>query len=133
MPKSIDVELPRDPSAAGRARRLLEERYAGALDADELIRATLLVSELVTNALLHGQGTITFRAGLDADRLLVEVIDQGSGFERVAREQDFDALSGWGLTIVEAEASRWGVHEGTTHVWFEIERSGPRLGAENKA
>ena len=132
MPKSIDVELPRDPSAAGRARRLLEERYAGALDADELIRATLLVSELVTNALLHGQGTITFRAGLDEDRLLVEVIDEGSGFERVAREQDFDTLSGWGLTIVEAQASRWGVHEGTTHVWFEIERSGPRLGAENK-
>ena len=132
MPESIDVELPRDPGAAARARHLLAALYAGTLDADELSRATLLASELVTNALLHGQGTITFRAGLDEDRLLVEVIDEGSGFERVAREQDFDTLSGWGLTIVEAQASRWGVHEGTTHVWFEIERSGPRLGAENK-
>ena len=32
--------------------------------------------------------------------------------------------------IVEAEASRWGVHEGTTHVWFEVERPGPRLGPD---
>jgi serine/threonine-protein kinase RsbW len=132
VPEPIEVELPRDPSAAGRARRLLAELSAGALDADELSRATLLASELVTNAVLHGQGTITFRAGLDDDRLLVEVIDEGSGFERVARKRDFDALSGWGLTIVDAQASRWGVHEGTTHVWFEIERSGPRLGAEQR-
>jgi anti-sigma regulatory factor (Ser/Thr protein kinase) len=112
----IEVELPRDPTAAGRARRLLEELSAGALDAGELGRATLLASELVNNALLHGQGTITFRAGLDEDRLLVEVMDEGSGFECVMREHDFEALGGWGLRIVEAEASRWGVHEGTTHV-----------------
>ena len=132
MTEPIEVELPRDPSAARCARRLLEELSAGALDAGELGRATLLASELVNNALLHGQGTITLRAGLDEDRLLVEVMDEGSGFERVMREHDFEALGGWGLSIVEAEASRWGVHEGTTHVWFEIERSGPRLGAENK-
>jgi hypothetical protein len=66
------------------------------------------------------------------NRLLVEVIDEGSGFERVARDHDVDQLGGLGLRIVDAEASRWGVHEGTTHVWFEIERSGPRLGAEPK-
>jgi anti-sigma regulatory factor (Ser/Thr protein kinase) len=128
----IEIELPREPSAAGRARRLLEELSAGALDAEELGRATLLVSELVNNAVLHGRGAITLRAVLDEDRLLVEVMDEGSDFERVMREQDFDELGGWGLRIVEAEASRWGVHEGTTHVWFEIEPSGPRLGAENK-
>jgi hypothetical protein len=32
--------------------------------------------------------------------------------------------------IVDAESSRWGIHEGTTHVWFELERPGPRLAAE---
>lgn len=133
MTEPIEVQLPRDPGAARRARRLLEELSAGVLDAGELGRATLLASELVNNALLHGRGTITLRAGLDEDRLLVEVMDEGSGFERVMRKDDFETLGGWGLRIVEAEASRWGVHEGTTHVWFEIERSGPRLGAENKA
>jgi hypothetical protein len=38
-------------------------------------------------------------------------------------------VGGWGLSIVDALASRWGVHEGTTHVWFELERPGPRLGS----
>jgi hypothetical protein len=64
--------------------------------------------------------------------VLVEVIDEGSGFERVVRRNDFEDVGGRGLTIVESQASRWGIHEGTTHVWFELERSGPRLGEESK-
>ena len=101
------------------------------LDRDELDRAKVMVSELVTNAVMHGRGVISLRASLDQDRLLVEVIDEGSGFERVVRERSFEELGGRGLDIVDAEASRWGLYEGTTHVWFEIERSGPRLGAED--
>jgi anti-sigma regulatory factor (Ser/Thr protein kinase) len=111
---------------------VLERLAAGTLDGEQLDRAKLLVSELVNNALLHGRGTITLKAALDEDRLLVEVIDQGSGFERVVRKQDLDKLGGWGLNVVEAESDRWGIHEGTTHVWFEIERPGPRLGPERK-
>jgi hypothetical protein len=57
-----------------------------------------------------------------------EVIDEGSGFERIVRDNTLDQLGGWGLHLVEAESSRWGVHEGTTHVWFEIEQPGPRIG-----
>ena len=128
----VEVELPRDPSAGARARRLIEELSAGALDVDELGRAKLLASELVNNAVLHGHGTITFRADLDEDRMHVEVIDEGSGFEREARRLDRENLGGRGLSLVDTESSRWGVHEGTTHVWFEIERPGPRLGAEKK-
>ena len=102
------------------------------MDSDERERALLMVSELVNNAVLHGKGKIVLRLALDANCLRVEVFDEGSGFERVAREQDLERLGGHGLSIVESEASRWGIHEGTTHVWFEIERKGPRLGvAEN--
>jgi anti-sigma regulatory factor (Ser/Thr protein kinase) len=128
----VEVELPRDPSSGRIARRLLEDMSAGSLENEELGRAKLLVTELVNNAVLHGHGAITFRAALDEDRLHVEVIDEGSGFEREVREGDSDNLGGRGLRLVEAESSRWGVHEGTTHVWFEIERPGPRLGAEKK-
>jgi anti-sigma regulatory factor (Ser/Thr protein kinase) len=128
----VDVELPRDPNAGARARRLLEELSAGTLAVDELGRAKLLASELVNNAVLHGEGAITFRADLDEDRLHVEVVDEGSGFEREVREQDREHLGGRGLRLVDTESSRWGVHEGTTHVWFEIERPGPRVGAEKK-
>jgi anti-sigma regulatory factor (Ser/Thr protein kinase) len=128
----VEVELPRNASAGARARRLLEQMLAGTFDVGELGRAKLLVSELVNNAVLHGHGSITFKADLDEDRLHVEVIDQGSGFEREVREQDSENFGGRGLRLVEAEASRWGLHEGTTHVWFELERPGPRLGVEKK-
>jgi anti-sigma regulatory factor (Ser/Thr protein kinase) len=126
----IEVELPRDPIAASRARRLLDELSAGRLDANQLDRSKLLVSELVNNAVLHGQGKITLRADLDEDRVRVEVIDEGSGFERVVRDNALSRIGGWGLTLVETESSRWGVHEGTTHVWFEIEQPGPRIGQD---
>ena len=126
MGVSIEVELPRDPAAARLARRLVDELSAGRLEANELGRSKLLVSELVNNAVLHGQGIITLRIDVDEDRLRAEVIDEGSGFERVVRDNALDQLGGWGLALVEAESSRWGVHEGTTHVWFEIDQPGPR-------
>jgi anti-sigma regulatory factor (Ser/Thr protein kinase) len=128
----FEIELARELSAASQARRWLEARYATALGGDELDTAQLLASELVNNAVLHGCGTITLRTALDENRLMVEVIDEGSGFERVLDQHDFDKIGGFGLEIVEAASSRWGVHEGTTHVWFELERPGPRVGAESK-
>jgi len=69
------------------------------------------------------------RARLNEDRLLVEVIDEGSGLEADVRERDFEnpRAGGRGLTIVDAESSRWGIRKGTTHVWFELERPGPRI------
>ena len=128
----LQVNLPHTVQAPGIARRSLAEWLAPAVDADELDTARLLVSELVTNAVVHGRGEITLRATLDEDRLLVEVIDEGGGFELTVRQQDFASIGGRGLAIVDAEASRWGLHEGTTHVWFELERPGPRLGPAKK-
>jgi anti-sigma regulatory factor (Ser/Thr protein kinase) len=128
----LHEDLPRSTDAAARARRLLAEAFAGVLEADELDNAKLIATELVNNAVLHGQGSISLQADLNADRLQIEVIDQGGGFEHVAREVPFDELSGRGLSIVDALSSRWGVHEGTTHVWAEVERPGPRLGEPAK-
>ena len=122
------VELPRDSVAPRDARRALRDTCAAHVDDDLLVDAELLVSELVTNALRHGRGEITVCARVDDDRLLVEVIDAGTGFASELRNADFDEVGGWGLDIVDEVSSRWGVYEGTTHVWFELERSGPRLG-----
>jgi hypothetical protein len=47
-------------------------------------------------------------------------------------------VGGRGLRIVGSLAERWGVHEGTSHVWFELSPSGdaepvdPRLGVEER-
>jgi hypothetical protein len=65
---------------------------------------------------------------LNDDHLLVEVMDEGNGLEPAVRARDLEnpRAGGRGLTIVDAESSRWGIHRGTTHVWFELERSEPR-------
>ena len=125
----LDVELAREATAPWSARRLVKERFADKLSDEELDTARLLVSELVTNAVVHGRGRIRLLARLDGDRLRVEVIDEGSGLEPAVRERDFEnpRAGGRGLTIVDAESSRWGIHKGTTHVWFELERPGPRI------
>lgn len=118
----LALELPRAPEAPGIARRRLARSFAAALDARQLQTATLLTSELVTNALLHGAGHITLHASLDRERLLVEVIDEGEGLDSRPRRRDRDQTGGYGLQIVDSEATRWGTHAGTTHVWFELDR-----------
>lgn len=117
-----------EPRTPAIARRRLAERFAARLDDDELQNAKLLTSELVTNAVLHGRGRVELSALLDEERLTVDVADQGDGFQWAAREPDFDAVGGHGLNIVDALASRWGINEGRSRVWFELERRGRRLG-----
>jgi anti-sigma regulatory factor (Ser/Thr protein kinase) len=122
----LEVELHREATAPRAARALLREWYAGELSEVELDTATLLVSELVSNAVCHGRGKITLRAHLDDGRLLVDVIDEGSFLETALRRHDLDGPSGGGrgLMIVDAASSRWGIESGTAHVWFELERPG---------
>ena len=83
----------------------------------------------VSNAVRHGCGRITLRAQLRDGRLLVEVIDEGQGFERELRERDFErsGTRSWGSSIVDTESSRWGIGRGTTRVWFELDRWELRL------
>jgi anti-sigma regulatory factor (Ser/Thr protein kinase) len=69
-------------AAPGIARRLLTDWFAPALANGTLATATLLVSELVTNAVRHGCGQITLSARLSGDRLLVEVMDESHGFQQ---------------------------------------------------
>ncbi len=127
----FEFVLPRSVNGPGIARRLLADWFGPALASRTLATARLLVSELVTNAVRHGRGRITLRAELFEDRLLVEVIDEGEGFEHELREPVLEqtGAGGLGLSIVDAESSRWGIRRGTTHVWFELERPVLRLDA----
>ena len=119
------VDLPPDPRSAGRARQFiratLDEWRLTELDAD----AELMVSELVTNALLHAGTTITVQAlTCGNDRrwtLRVGVSDDNS---RVSQSSSFSDLvtTGRGLGIVRGLASNHGVAvngSGKT-VWFEL-------------
>jgi anti-sigma regulatory factor (Ser/Thr protein kinase) len=113
----ITVMLPRDSSAPRRARALLRE-HADGLDPERLETAILLVSELVTNAVLHGTGEIRLIIELDDSEARFAVADEGEGTPVVRDEPGPDG--GWGLRLVGQLAARWGVLEQRTQVWFEV-------------
>ena len=121
----LEVELPRAPVASHVARSALRDLCADRLEDDLLIDAELLVSELATNALMHGRGNIKLRAAVEPDRLWAEVVDEGAGFAHALRAREHDQIGGWGLAMVGDVASRWGIQE--ARVWFEIQRSGSEL------
>ena len=77
-----------------------------------------MVSELVTNALVHGIGTITLRIDVEPAALRVEVSDEGN--VALAPSPTPGAHGGWGLRIVDQLADDWGVLEGSTKVWFRL-------------
>lgn len=83
--------------------------------------ATLLVSELVTNALLHAPGKPELRLHLGESALRIEVVDGGSGVPH-RMHPTADRASGRGLILVEAIASAWGVTHtaDTKSVWCEL-------------
>ena len=115
-------ELAPTPEAPQLARRWLAECLRPDFDRRELDDAKLLLTELVTNAFVHGCGSIEISAEADENCLLIEVSDQGQGFNSPAAERDADRVGGWGLDIVNAVASHWGIREDSSHVWFELER-----------
>ncbi len=119
----LDVDIPRDEKAPWHARRAVEA-LGGAIDADVRPDVMLLVSELITNSVKYGdEGALKLQIQATGPRKVrVEVVDQGGGFVPQARDRPVGEPGGWGLHLVEALTDRWGVYEGSTHVWFEIER-----------
>jgi anti-sigma regulatory factor (Ser/Thr protein kinase) len=119
---TLSVDISRDPSAPATARRAIDG-LSGMVADDLLPDVKLLVSELVTNSVKYGDGALRLQIDSDGPRKLrAEVIDQGVGFVPVARDRPKTEPGGWGLHMVESLTERWGVREGSTHVWFEIDR-----------
>jgi anti-sigma regulatory factor (Ser/Thr protein kinase) len=87
--------------------------------------ASLLVSELVTNAVVHAGSAVDVVVGHEGIHatLRVEVHDSSERAPRMGGF-DLDALSGRGLALVEAMSDRWGVEKDDAgkRVWFELER-----------
>ena len=115
------LDIARDARAPVVARRVLDD-VASDFEPARLEDARLLLTELVTNSVRHGQGdhvrVILDRQ--DGDVLRCEVVDDGHGFLPIARPRRGDQIGGWGLHLVERIADSWGVREGSTHVWFEL-------------
>jgi anti-sigma regulatory factor (Ser/Thr protein kinase) len=101
---------------------LVAEVCAGAaLSGDLCFVATLLTSELVTNAILHAGTEIEVEVTLEAGRARVAVKDRNSQLPE-PRTGPRDATTGRGLRLVAAMASAWGaerIDDGKV-VWFDL-------------
>jgi serine phosphatase RsbU (regulator of sigma subunit) len=119
-----DWTLSPEPRSVARARELTRDQLSS-WELDGLAdTAELLVSELVTNALRHGQGDIRLRLLLDRT-LVCEVWDAGLVQPRRRRAHVTDE-GGRGLQLVGLLSAGWGsrrVQRGKS-VWFELARPG---------
>ena len=115
------LRLPADPAAVSRARawaaQLCRQWDAGGMCDD----TTLLVSELVSNAILHAGTELVVELASADEMILIAVTD---GSTRPARLRTSAPLSdaGRGLLLVDALSTRWGVTAWPTgkRVWAEL-------------
>jgi PAS domain S-box-containing protein len=112
---------PPEPARVSQARRFVQEALTGA--ASEVIdTATLLVTELVTNAMLHAGSEVEVRLWANAKQVHVRVSDAAPDRGLIPRRLDHDASIGRGLQLVHALAAAHGVEVTETGktVWFEL-------------
>jgi anti-sigma regulatory factor (Ser/Thr protein kinase) len=120
---SVRATFDQDVASAGAARRFMRE-ILGEWDVDELLDSVnLLVSELVTNAVIHAHSEPEVAVVLTADALRVEVTDQGGGAAVLKEAADMDT-SGRGISLVDTMSTRWGIEalaDGGKTIWFELD------------
>jgi len=99
------------PASVGRARAVGQLQVWGyQLDQDAAFTFELLVSEVVTNACLHGNGALLTLVLIARDEeVFVEVLD-GSTVAPRRREASAQEESGRGMFLVDALATAWGTH-----------------------
>lgn len=118
---AFERRLPPRPSSVAEARQLVRALLADSDRADLVETAVLLVSEIVTNALLHAGTPIDVSASMDDHGLRVEV---GDGSLHLPMRRNYAPTSGTGrgLRLLEEMVDEWGVsrrRHGKT-VWFRI-------------
>ncbi|MBB4771632.1 ATP-binding protein [Actinomadura livida] len=124
MRASSVVLLPHAPSSVAVARRRLSSELVDSGVYDTIVDdATVIISELISNALRHARplpsGQVRVRWRRREDVLELEVSDGGAMTEPRRGPGTLSSLGGRGLGIVETLSDGWGVrHEdGSTTVW----------------
>jgi anti-sigma regulatory factor (Ser/Thr protein kinase) len=111
------------PEGPAQARRIIAEELSTVLSPSELDDVKLMVSELVTNGIVHARlessdVPVMLDVCVNGD-IRCAVLDHGPGF--AARRVPEHDSGGWGLRLVEQLSDRWGmqVSPRRTEVWFE--------------
>ncbi|MGW4804110.1 ATP-binding protein [Kitasatospora sp. NPDC004272] len=128
----VQLAVQADPAEVSRARRWVRDRLrAGGIDPDAPVAETLVlvVSELVTNAVVHTGRPAVLRLLMPVDpaavptALRVEVADASCAAPAPRHAgADEDATNGRGLELVELLCERWGWYPDGSgkRVWCEI-------------
>jgi two-component sensor histidine kinase len=114
------------------ARHAVLSRLDGWVTDEMAQDAALVVSELVTNSVLHAEldadDTVLVELALDEDQLAITVTDPGSGVPRLLR-RDPGTSHGFGLRLVNDISTSWGVRRKaeSLQVWCEFALGGRGL------
>lgn len=109
------------PTSVARIRRFVTDATSTLCPDVEADTVALLVSEVATNALVHGVGQVRVRVVGVPDGVRVEVHDGSTVLPAKRTATPLDE-GGRGVALVEALSSCWGSHvdgDGKT-VWFEV-------------
>jgi anti-sigma regulatory factor (Ser/Thr protein kinase) len=118
------------PERIAGVRRQLRELLHDWADPEQVDSAELMVSEMVTNVLVHTDGDAALLAALTGEtgsrRLHVEVADASDELPHKRKPGEM-ASSGRGLVLMEVLADAWGVDPrgAGKSIWFELYESGP--------
>jgi CheY-like chemotaxis protein/anti-sigma regulatory factor (Ser/Thr protein kinase) len=122
----VSAELPADPASVRSARALVLDAL-GDDGEDLLFSLELLISEVVSNAVVHASSAPRIEAQLGPDTVRVAVYDDDPTLP-TRRHPDADRPGGRGLHLLDRLASRWGAEaiggDGKV-VWFELDRAMP--------
>jgi len=123
------MDLPRSTDAPRLARQCVQSKAAEELDRPEREMVEVLLSELVSNAVMHpgprAGDSVNLHFAVAPERIRVEVCDDGEGFAPGDLGRPRDEPGGYGLIMVDRGSSRWGTsREDGNCVWFELDREG---------
>lgn len=126
------LELESDPRLVAAAREFVRSRLTAWEIAELVDSAAVIVSELVTNAVLHARTVIQLRLSLERRSLRIEVFDENPRLPTTSSCPP-EATSGRGLALVSALASSWGIEHSDDGkvVWAELGQPGVKDDSED--
>ncbi len=118
---TVQVTLPPDTESPRRARRFVEEFLVEGAMEDISDLAALLVSEVVTNAILHAHSEVTVRIDREGRGVHIEVAD-ASPVPPTRRAVSDESATGRGMILVEELSDAWGLERSGVGkvVWFDL-------------
>jgi anti-sigma regulatory factor (Ser/Thr protein kinase) len=121
--RDAQIELEMTPDGPRSARAFLSDALLAWDQEGHADTAALLVSELVTNAIVHGRSAVQLRVAMLESTIRVEVNDRSVQAPSLVESSPSEP-GGYGLPLVDSLADQWGyemIPGDGKRVWFELQ------------